>query len=199
MKWFKHMTNASDDEFIAALEGEFGIAGYAHWFKMLEVIAKQMDKTDRCFATYPQAYWQQVLGFKQGKKLQTFLKFCETFGKVNVELMKSSLKIECPKLLKLKDEYAQKSGQTPPQTSEAETETDNNLHRSEIKPTGEGFDIMILIDDNARSVIRNKADGWDVYFLASIFNEKVRGGWKPSNPVGAFIAFCEKYTKGKTP
>jgi hypothetical protein len=50
LKWFKHYTCSSDDEFIAGLEEEFGLEGYARWWKLLEAIAKQMDKTDRCFA-----------------------------------------------------------------------------------------------------------------------------------------------------
>jgi len=28
MKWFKHMSDASDDEFVSALEDEFGLEGY---------------------------------------------------------------------------------------------------------------------------------------------------------------------------
>jgi len=40
MKWFKHYTDSSDDEFIAGLEEKFGLIGYARWWKLLETIAK---------------------------------------------------------------------------------------------------------------------------------------------------------------
>ena len=41
MRWFKHMTDASDDEFVAAVESRFGLEGYARWWKLLEAVAKQ--------------------------------------------------------------------------------------------------------------------------------------------------------------
>jgi len=38
MKWFKHMTDSSDDLFVRDLERRFGDAGYAFWFKTLELL-----------------------------------------------------------------------------------------------------------------------------------------------------------------
>jgi len=39
MKWFKHFTDASDDDFLQTIEDIFGLEGYARWWKLLEVIA----------------------------------------------------------------------------------------------------------------------------------------------------------------
>ena len=104
MKWFKHYTCSSDDEFIAGLEEEFGLEGYARWWKLLEAIAKQMDKTDRCFAEYSWNKWQTFLKAKR-KKLETFLEYSENKLKINVEQNENILRISCPKLLQIRDNH----------------------------------------------------------------------------------------------
>lgn len=117
MKWFRHMSDASDDEFIAALEAEFGDSGYAWWWKMIERIAKQMDETDRCEAEYPIAQWMIFLRIKRQQKLQSFLEKCAKSGKISFQISGNFLKIKCPKLLELRDEHTRKlrskSGVTP--------------------------------------------------------------------------------------
>lgn len=44
MKWFKHQSNASQDEKIAKLEERFGLVGYAAFFKLLELCASNWDE-----------------------------------------------------------------------------------------------------------------------------------------------------------
>ena len=102
MKWFKHVSDASDDEFIAHLEEEFGLAGYARWFKLLEAIAKQMDMTDKCFAEYSEKKWCYFLKAKR-KQLSCFLVTCEKQLKINTQRTRNIIRISCPKLLKIKD------------------------------------------------------------------------------------------------
>jgi len=104
MKWFKHYTDSSDDEFIAGLEEKFGLIGYARWWKLLETIAKQMDKTDRCYAEYSWNKWQTFLKAKR-KKLETFLEYSENKLKINLESSDNLLKISCPKLLEIRDNH----------------------------------------------------------------------------------------------
>jgi len=131
MKWFKHYSIASDDEFIARLEAEFGLEGYARWWKLLEVIAKQMDGTERCHAEYPVRKWMEFLSCKQEKIIKTFLNFCQNFGKLSTNYEGNILKITCPKLLELRDEHTRKlrssSGQTPVQDLDTELDTDTVL------------------------------------------------------------------------
>jgi len=134
MKWFKHYTNASDDEFIARLEDEFGLEGYARWWKLLEVIAQNMGGESGCSATYPWSHWQRFLKGKR-RKLEPFLAHLESKGRIkrkqtgnkpetnrkqtgnepemNSKRTGNILEIECRKLLQIKDEYSRKSGQTP--------------------------------------------------------------------------------------
>lgn len=116
MRWFKHMTDSSDDEFLEEVEDIFGLSGFARWWKLLEAIGKQMDKTDKCSAEYSWKKWQTILKGKKNK-LSTFLDHCENEGKISLELNGNKLRIECPKLLILRDEYSKKSGQVSGQVS----------------------------------------------------------------------------------
>ena len=72
MKWFKHYTDASDDEFIAELEDEFGWEGYGRWWKLLEIIGQNMSGENGCSAIYPWSDWQRFLKGKR-RKLEPFL------------------------------------------------------------------------------------------------------------------------------
>ena len=109
MKWFKHFTDASNDEFLVELEGVFGLEGYARWWKLLEAIGNQMDKTEKDSAAFTWQKWQTVLRGKQNK-LETFLVHCENKRKLFRKQTGNVLEITCPKLLELRDDYTKKSG-----------------------------------------------------------------------------------------
>ena len=127
MKWFKHFTDASDDEFIAGLENKFGLAGYARWWKLLEAVGAQFKKDGRPVAAYPWPVWQAKLKGKR-KKLETFLVHLENKHRINQKLTGNILEIKIPKLLQIRDEYSKKSGHTPDKVlPEAEAEAEVNL------------------------------------------------------------------------
>ena len=131
MKWFRHMSDMSDDEFVVELEQIFGLEGYARWCKLLEAIAKQMNKTDKCSVSYPWSKWQTILRGKQ-KKLETFLEHLENQRKIFLKQNGNILEIGCRKLLDLRDEYTKKSGQTPDRCQEnvapeVEVDVDNTF------------------------------------------------------------------------
>lgn len=116
MKWFKHESNASESEFIAALEAEFGLEGYARWWKMCEKIADRMDQTDKCYAEYPIEKWMTFLSQKRLKKFMEFLNYCANYSgnsdeiptknpKLIYEINGKILRIKIPKMLKLRDNH----------------------------------------------------------------------------------------------
>lgn len=105
MKWFRHMSNASDDEFISELEELFGWEGYGRWWKLLETIAKQMDETDKHSASYSWQKWQTFLKGKRNK-LETFLKHLENKQKIKLVVTGNVLEIYCPKLLEMRDNHS---------------------------------------------------------------------------------------------
>lgn len=139
MRWFKHMTDASDDEFMILIEAEFGLAGYARWFKILEEVGRKMDKSDRCAAAFPWNVWQTKLKGKP-KLLRTFLERLANLQRIKLKETGNVLEIEVPKLLKIRDEYSKKSGhnQEPDRTNSGaknkNTESDTESEKPPVVP-----------------------------------------------------------------
>ena len=98
MKWFKHMSDAHMDEKLDEIIDEFGFEGYGRWWQILEIIAKQMDSSNRCHVVYSWNKWQTFLKGKRNK-LKTFLERLENVSLLNLEENGNKLKIECPRKL----------------------------------------------------------------------------------------------------
>lgn len=110
MRWFKHLSEASDDEFIQALEACFGWEGYGRWWKLCEAIGRRMKKDEqRASASLPVSTWCGILKAKR-KQLEMFLGYLEIHGRIIRQSTGDILEITMPKLLKFRDEYARKSG-----------------------------------------------------------------------------------------
>lgn len=144
MRWFKHYADASDDEFIAIIEDRFGLEGYARWWKLLEVIAKQMDKTGRCSATYPLYKWETFLKAKR-KQMLCFLEATEKQGKTKLIRSGNVLTIECPKLLEIRDEYSKKSGHTPDKCPPKKKEAEVDAEQEELLKEGGEDPVFVSI------------------------------------------------------
>lgn len=104
MKWFQHNVDASDGETVKRIERKFGLEGYARWFKLLEKIARKMDETDRCSATYPVEDWATFLKCKRNK-LETFLESLAEVSEISLKRSGDVLEIKCPKLLEIRDNH----------------------------------------------------------------------------------------------
>ncbi len=109
MRWFKHYAEASDNSFIEDLEEKFGLEGYARWYKLLEVISRSMDGSDKCCASHSIKKWQFFLKAKQ-KKLVPFLEYLQNQGRISFKATGNILEIHSPILLNCRDEYSRKSG-----------------------------------------------------------------------------------------
>jgi hypothetical protein len=146
MRWFKHMSDAADDEDMELLMADYGLEGYARWWLLLESIAKQMDKSDKCSVAYSWGKWQTILRGKRNK-LETFLKRLENKSKIKLKENGNILEIECRKLLKLRDEYTKKSGHSqdspPDEVPPKNTEADTNI-KTDKSPSDEGPNLWDL-------------------------------------------------------
>jgi hypothetical protein len=221
MKWFKHMTDASEDAFLEELEELFGWEGYGRWWKLLEKIGKEMDETDNCYAQHSWVKWQSFLKGKRNK-LELFLIHCQNKEKIKLEQNGNMLKIICPKLLELRDEYSRKSGRSPdkkpdklPPKKEEErikkeekcksnsldlqTPSQPSLMVVGVLEKGKGWDIINHLTDKGFAAARLNAPEWDIYYLARVYNEKVPERGIPKIPDKAFAGWCLSYTKGKPP
>ncbi len=141
MKWFKHMANAGDDDFIEWLEEEYGFEGYGRWWRIIETIAKSMDKNrDDPSAEHTWKKWQTKLRGKRSQLLG-YLLAMQLRGKIEVEYNEEVLKITCSKVLEMRDEYSRKSGHTPiatPDNVAPDTEKEKEKERKNpLSPKGE--------------------------------------------------------------
>lgn len=139
MRWFKHLTRSHEDENLCKIIDRFGIEGYGIYWIILERIAGNMDGTETPSLEISIRNWSKSVGISP-KKLQNFVRFSANLGCFVAIFSGHTLRIECPKLLKYKDEYARKSGHKQascpdniPKQSETETETDIDTEKKPPK------------------------------------------------------------------
>jgi len=105
MKWFKHFSDAHDDEVMEEYLSKFGLAAYGMWWLILEKISSQMHSNSGHSVTLSRKNWRRFFRIST-KKLNYNLAFLEKHGKVTLENDGEMLTISCEKLLKFRDEYS---------------------------------------------------------------------------------------------
>lgn len=134
MKWIKHMARTARDERIAQLIGNGGMEGlarYGLYWRIQEIIAEQMDGPDpSCSVCYPVSVWSHLLVIR-GSLVFSALSRLGVTGLVTVERQGSDIRVTNRKLLKYRDEYSRKSGQTQanvtPRTDQIKAERTDGL------------------------------------------------------------------------
>jgi len=108
------MTATRKDEKIARLIADYGLTGYGLWWSVLEVVAASLDiKTHpHPSVTYPVSTWSDLLSLRGSHVRQALVKL-EVTHLVTAEWSGNDLTVTIPNLLKYRDEYSQRSGQTP--------------------------------------------------------------------------------------
>jgi len=105
MKWFHHDTDIRHKEVIAKLKAEFGFEGIGRYWTICEIVAEQMDYTDKCFAEFPESKWLSELVIRR----PLFHRYLIVIGQLfdNRVIMNGSLiRIEMPNLLTKKDNHS---------------------------------------------------------------------------------------------
>ena len=162
MKWFKHMTDSSQDEFVLGLEDRFGIQGYAWWWKMLEAIAARMSHhkgAEKCSLASSWTNWESILKGKR-KKLITFFEHCEKLNRIKLERNGNLLIITCPKLLEIKDNY-QKDLEVSSKTErrrkkeEKETLSQGNSLKKNAQKSPANSAVKVAIDHYSDEYLRD--------------------------------------------
>jgi hypothetical protein len=138
MRWFKHISNSHNDEILSELMDEFGAEGYGVWWLILEKIAQLMDESDRTSARFSVKVWANSAKVS-AKKFQNIVTFLEKKQRFSLKRDGNYLTIDCPKLLKYRDEWTERlskkakktpeqlpsvSRESPVQESESESDTD---------------------------------------------------------------------------
>lgn len=113
MRWFKHLSESANDEKLSELLAEHGLEIYGFWWIVLEIVARQMTKEDKkCSVAYPLAQWSRLC-YCHHNKVSKYLGKLGVMGIVTVEYESSKVRVTIPNLLKYRDEYTKKSGQSP--------------------------------------------------------------------------------------
>lgn len=119
MKWFKHMTGTFDDEKIARYVELCGLEGYGFFWRIIELIAAQVEKdNEKCDVTYSLPTLSRLCYShhnKVGKLLVTLgVTGLMTISKSEVAGV-VSFSIKCPNVLKYRDEWTARKQKTPEQ------------------------------------------------------------------------------------
>lgn len=101
------MTDSWNDEKISSVVAENGLEIYGFWWRVLEIIAKQMDESDRTYCVYSDKSWSNFCGITV-KKFQKFQKILKEKKLIFVEIVEKDTLINVPNLLKYRDEYSAK-------------------------------------------------------------------------------------------
>lgn len=74
MRWFKHITSSWEDERLASATAEYGLEIYGFWWRLLEIIGRQMDKTPKVSCQYSAKVWGKFAGIsaKNSRNLPEF-------------------------------------------------------------------------------------------------------------------------------
>jgi hypothetical protein len=136
MKWFKHMSDASNDELVAHLEAELGHTGYALWYKILEIVAAQMKPTDPPRLSLPVSKWCLNLRVNK-KKLNSFLVLTQMKHKINFVYNENILSIEIPKLLEIRDNSTANLQATNKRMANKEVEEEGDTDQKKKVPLPE--------------------------------------------------------------
>jgi len=134
MKWFKHHTDRSRDEWIAAYLDDCGpehLQGYGFMIRLMELIAEQMspDRPEPSL-TLPLGVWSRQLHCHH-HKVAKYLGRLGIAGGVTVEYAEGKVKVTCPELRELADDYFRKSGQGPKSGGKEENRRDEKRRERE--------------------------------------------------------------------
>lgn len=124
MKWFKHFSNASEDESISYILEEMGPEGYGIYFLILETISMQMNEENKTYLKYSSKKWMKLLHISK----RSWVNFTKTLKESQEILNKKQplliineddkfIEINCPNLLKFRDETTRKKSKTNSENS----------------------------------------------------------------------------------
>lgn len=210
MRWYKHVTNSHNDEKLAEILHEFGLEGYGFWWLLCEIIGKEMDNSDRCHLSYPLAAWARKLHCSKRKTSMFFQKFSEIslvfldFSAENEKSCIGKLTVKIPNLLKYRDEYSKKSGQTPdklPKDSGAKKEIEKEIEKKlqrlspeQVKDEYLKYAGVIQLAGGQMTIIKDIAET----FPADIIIESFQAGNAGGKRGAGYLNWCLARMRGKS-
>lgn len=132
MKWFKHMSDATNDPKLIALFDEFGFEGLGMWWVLVETVASNWDGKGEPSLELSAKGWRKLTGIypKTFRKLLTFLEKAQL---IRATFLEKGIKVQINKLKEIKDNHtsnlqaADKSSRARIPEAEAEEEKDRGV------------------------------------------------------------------------
>lgn len=134
MRWFKHYSDASEHEKHCALIAKWGMRGYGIYWIILEKIAQAYDGTGEPAVEYPLTKWLAIVKMKS-KCFQNILETFSEYSHFVFSFNKDKLKIACPNLLKLRDNYT-KNLQVSDKNVSIDIDIEKRIDNNIITPPG---------------------------------------------------------------
>lgn len=140
MRFFKHMTNAHRDPKLVALREREGLEGLARWWLLVELIAEDMNESDRCEINVSPGFLTRYLGFRSSTDCQSFVNRL-----ANDQLLISNQSatywlVSCPNLLKIRARKKPIGNKT---SIQIQMEDIDGRNRSLVQPVFTGVDIPV--------------------------------------------------------
>ena len=109
MKWFQHNTDSYNDPDISDAEDIFGDAGYAVFFKILEIYGREFNSIDSDgFLKISLTFVRRKLR-KSSTKVQQILNFYQTKKRISFKTDGDDLLIKVPKFLKKSSNWTKRT------------------------------------------------------------------------------------------
>lgn len=162
MRWFKHYSDSLDDPFIHALMDEFGHLGYAVWFGLIEIIARENGNNITGRLSVSPTYLRRKLRTSQTKLREVF-DFCQTNARLSVKYSEKKWDFDFPKIAQIKDNYTkdlQGTGKKPSKHKEVDKDTKEkevykkkgNKEKKDKKKTYGEFKNVFLTDQEYKTL-----------------------------------------------
>lgn len=118
MRWLKHLSLAHADEAVSYILEEYGAEGYGIWWLILEDIAAPMETGKmHPVASHSAVKWAQICHCSVRRFRSIAIRLAEK-KLIQFESDMDRIRIEVPNVLKYRDEYSKKSGESPEQDRE---------------------------------------------------------------------------------
>ncbi len=206
MKWFKHLVKSGDDSDIETAIELFGSDGYYVFFRTLEIMADEFNPEGNVFLWNVFRKKFRISPNKTLKILSFFDEKTRIFSSFFTQNRKQYIRLKCPKLKSLADEYTRKKSGVNPELIRSESHNRQQITDNRLKKEHSGTSGPTNVVDNKfkkaistivvnrlkeigipGNVSANYFDNNSLEFLVRkihFFDYMVSNGSAPKNPIG---------------
>jgi hypothetical protein len=129
--YFSHDADASSGKTLTIIENNFGLEGYAAWFKLLELIAKADNHVLNCRNEEDMEFLSAKLRL-QSSKAKSILQKMADLGAIDAELFSEGIIWSQNFVDRLKDVYDNRKQELPTKPDNTVNNTDNKVMNSSL-------------------------------------------------------------------